>query len=117
MAGLVTTDELPALRQARRIMSLLDARDFTAGRVKLVLNRLPKRLRMQITELESVMQHSIYATVPDEPRALAEAYAEPRLVSSDTEIGKCLQKLASRLAGLAAASDKPRKFFLFPQRS
>ena len=50
--ALVATNEIPALRQARHMIQSLAGRGFGANRVKLVINRMPKRPPIELPELE-----------------------------------------------------------------
>ena len=110
---LVATNELPALRQAKRMISALAGKNFGGNRVKLVLNRMPKRVKFELPELETVIGHKIHCAIPDEYDSLHEAYSEPRLLQPDTELGRSLGEFATNLAGIAPAPKKARKFFIF----
>ncbi len=110
---LVATNELPALRQAKRIIAALAAKNFGGNRVKLVLNKMPKRLKFELPELENVIGHKIHCAIPDEYDSLHEAYSEPRLLQPDSPLGRQIGEFAARLAGMAPAQKKARKFFIF----
>jgi len=108
---LVTTNEVLALKQAKQMIQALAARNFGANRLKLVINRMPKRTQIQLPELEKVMGHSIYAEIPNDYHRLNEAYSEPRLLDPGCDLGTQIGKFAARLAGISAAEKKPRGFF------
>ena len=110
---LVATHELPALRQARQLMHSAPLRNFGAKRLKLVINRMPQRARMPLPELEKLMGHEIHSVLPNDYERLTEAYSEPRLLGANCELGTQLGRFAARLAGLAPAEKKPRRFFSF----
>ena len=109
---LVTTNEVPALRQARQIMLTLGATPSGNRRVRLVINRLPRRPEMSVAELERILGFSIYATLPNDYRALSEAYADARLLDSNTHLGGHMAEFAAKVAGIPLAK-KARKFALF----
>lgn len=108
---LVTTNEVLALRQSKQMIQTLAARNFGANRLKLVINRMPKRTQIQLPELEKVMGHAIYAEIPNDYHRLNEAYSEPRLLDPGSDLGTQIGKFASRLAGISATENKPRGFF------
>jgi pilus assembly protein CpaE len=108
---LVTTNEVLALRLAKQMIQSLAARDFGANRLKLVINRMPKRTQIELPELERVMGHSIYAAVPNDYQRLNEAYSEPRLVDANCDLGMEIGKLAAKLAGVHDLEKPARKFF------
>jgi pilus assembly protein CpaE len=108
---LVATNEVLALKQAKLMIQTLRARSFGANRLKLVINRMPKRTQIQLPELEKVMGHSIYAEIPNDYQQLNEAYSEPRLLDAGSDLGKQIGQFAARLAGISAIEKKSRRFF------
>ena len=91
--AVVTTNELPALRQAKVLVQGLTQRNYGTRRVRLVINRMPKRSDIQVPELERIMGFPIQTTLPNDYHSLAEAYAQPKLLES-TQLGFGLAKLA-----------------------
>lgn len=110
---LVTTNEIPALRQARQMMQNLAGRGFGPNRVKLVINRMPKRPPIALPELERIMGCSIYSVVPNDYPALNEAYSHPRLVDLNSSIGTHFGLFAAKVAGVAPVEKKSRRLFAF----
>jgi pilus assembly protein CpaE len=108
---LVATNEVLALRVAKQMIQSLAARDFGANRLKLAINRMPRRVQVRLPELERVMGHSIYADIPNDYQRLNEAYSEPRLVDARSGLGIEIGKLAAKLAGVSMHQKKSRKFF------
>ena len=108
---LVATNEVLALRQAKQTIQALAARNFGANRLKLVINRMPKRTQIQLPELEKVMGYSIYSEIPNDYQRLNEAYSEPRLLDPVSDLGVRIGEFAAKLAGMTAAEKKPRRFF------
>jgi pilus assembly protein CpaE len=108
---LVATNEVLALRQAKQMIQALAARNFGANRLRLVINRMPKRTQIQLPELEKVMGYSIYAQIPNDYQRLNEAYSEPRLLEQGSELVTQIGKFAARLTGIAAHEKETRRFF------
>ena len=107
----VTTNEVLALKQSKQMILSLAARNFGANRVKLVINRMPKRAQMQLPELEKIMGHSIYAEIPNDYGPLNDAYSEPRLLDPGSDLATHIGNFAARLVGIAAQEKKTRRFF------
>ncbi len=114
---LVSTNEVPALRQARQIIQSLVRRNFPVDYLKLVVNRMPRRAEIQSAELEKVMGHPIYAVLPNDYRTLNEAYSKSRLAGFDTVFGAALSEFAARMAGLEPPAKKARGSFWFGKES
>jgi pilus assembly protein CpaE len=110
-ACVVTTLEVPALHQTKQIIQTLFDSGYGKNRIKLILNRAPKRLDITPGELEKMLGVPIYYMVPNDYPELYETYAEGRMLSRSSELGKSIAKLASRLSGLEEVSRK--RFTLF----
>jgi pilus assembly protein CpaE len=109
--AVVSTNEVPALRQAKLILQGMAQRNYGARRVRLVVNRMPKRPEIQVPELERILGFPIQATLPNDYKSLAEAYAQPRLVDSTSFLGAHMAELAAVLAGIPSASPKKHRRF------
>ena len=103
---LVTTLEVPALHQAKLIVQTLLDGGYGKNRVKLILNRVPKRLDITPAELEKMLGLPIFAMVANDYPELYESYAEGRLLSRNSTLGKHMVKLASKLSGVEEEKEK-----------
>lgn len=110
-ACVVTTLEVPALHQTKQIIQTLFDSGYGKNRIKLILNRAPKRLDITPGELEKMLGVPIYYMVPNDYPELYETYAEGRMLSRSSDLGKSIAKLASRLSGLE--EEVSRKRFTF----
>ncbi|MDE3167980.1 MAG: hypothetical protein KGN36_19420, partial [Acidobacteriota bacterium] len=114
-ACLVTTLEVPALHQCKQIIQTLLDSGYGKHRVKLVLNRSPKRLDIAPSELEKMLGLPIFFMVPNDYPELYETYAEGRMLNRNSELGRQIAKLAAKLANIeedkSAGSGKKRLFF------
>jgi pilus assembly protein CpaE len=99
-ACLVTTLEVPALHQSKQIVQTLLDSGYPKNRIKLILNRAPKRLDITPGELEKMLGLPIFFMVPNDYPELYETYAEGRMLNRSSELGKQLAKLAVKLANL-----------------
>jgi pilus assembly protein CpaE len=114
-ACVVTTLEVPALHQCKQIIQTLLDGGYGKSKVKLVLNRSPKRLDIAPSELEKMLGLPIYFMIPNDYPELYETYAEGRMLNRNSELGKQIAKFAAKLAN--AEEEKPvastKKKFLF----
>jgi pilus assembly protein CpaE len=110
---LVTTDELPALRLARQFIGALAKLSTDANRLRLVINRMPRRANVAVAELERILEFPIYAAIPNQYRQLSEAYAEARLLDPGSSLGIPLSAFAGKLAGIPQEARKAGKLAFF----
>lgn len=112
---LVATNEIPALRQAGQMAQNLAGRGFGANRVKLVINRMPKRPPIALSELEKIMGLPIHSVIPNDYQVLSEAWSQPRLIDFNSALGVQFGVFAAKLAGISPAEKKTRRLFAFRQ--
>ena len=111
-AFLVTTLDVPALHQAKQIvLSLLDS-GYATNRLRLVLNRVPKRPDVLPSELEELLGIPVYAMLPDDYASIYEAYAEGQLLPASSDLGRQLGRMAAKIAGVPEQPGK-KKFSIF----
>jgi pilus assembly protein CpaE len=110
---LVTTLEVPALHQAKQIIQTLLDGGYGKNRIKLILNRAPKRLDITPAELEKMLGVPIFATVANDYPELYETYAEGRMLSRTSELGKNMTRLAAKLGGLEEETTNKKRFAIF----
>jgi pilus assembly protein CpaE len=107
-ACVVTTLEVPALHQTKQIIQTLFDGGYGKNRIKLILNRAPKRLDITPGQLEKMLGVPIFYMVPNDYSELYETYAEGRMLSRSSELGKSIGRLAARLSGLEEAVSRKR---------
>ncbi len=110
---LVTTLEVPALHQSKQIIQTLLDSGYGKNRIRLILNRAPKRLDITTSELEKMLGVPIFATIPNDYPELYETYAEGRMLNRNSELGKHMTKLAMKLAGIEEEKTPKKRFGLF----
>jgi pilus assembly protein CpaE len=111
-ACLVTTLEVPALHQSKQIIQTLMDSGFGKNRIRLVINRAPKRLDITTSELEKMLGVPIFAMIPNDYPELYETYAEGRMLNRNSDLGKSIAKLAMKLASFEE-KDPKKRFALF----
>src|SRR5437016_5577902 len=114
---LVTTLDVPALHQSKQIVQTLLDSGYGKNRIRLILNRAPRRLDITPGELEKMLGVPIFAMIPNDYPELYETYAEGRMLSRTSELGKHMAKLASKWANLeedrSANGNGKKRFALF----
>jgi pilus assembly protein CpaE len=97
---LVTTLEVPALFQCLEMIRALLGGGYEKHRIKLILNRAPKRLDITLSELERMLGAPIFFMLPNDYPELYETYANGHMLTHDSELGRAIGTLALTLAGL-----------------
>ena len=110
---LVTTLEVPALHQSKQIIQTLLDSGYGKNRIRLVLNRSPKRLDITPGELEKMLGVPIFFMVPNDYPELYETYAEGRMLNRNSDLGKQIAKLAAKLASLEEEKTSKKRFAFF----
>jgi len=108
---LVTTHEVPALHQAKQMIRYLIDSGYPQANIRLILNRIPKRLDVTLDEMEQMLGLPIFATLANDYQALQDAYVEGRLVDGNSHLGKSFARLAAKISG--TTDDRKKKFTLF----
>ncbi len=110
---LVTTLEVPAMHQAKQIIQTLLDGGFGKNRIRLILNRAPKRLDITPAELEKMLGVPIFGMIPNDYAELYETYAEGRMLARGSELGKTIAKLATKLANMEEEKGPKKRFGIF----
>jgi pilus assembly protein CpaE len=110
-ACLVTTLEVPALHQSKQIVQTLMDGGYGKERIRLILNRAPKRLDIAPEELERMLGVPIFHTILNDYAELYETYAEGRMLNRNSELGKQVARLAMKLGNLEDDKAKDKKRF------
>lgn len=108
---LVTTPEIPALHQTRQILQKLLDSGYKQERLRLIVNRVPKRLGTRPEELQEMLGIPLYAVLPEAYTELHEAYSQGQLLPPGTILGECMEHLARKLAGVEPGKAKRKALF------
>ena len=111
-AYVVTTLDVPALHQAKQIIKTLLESGYGRNRLRLVMNRMPPRPEVTPEELEKMLGLPFFAMLPNDYATVYESYAEGRLVSPGSMLGKHIGRFAAKIAGLPEEQNK-KKFSIF----
>lgn len=109
---LATHLEVPALYQTKNILQQIRELGFLEDRLHVIVNRAPKQSEFTVDEVERLLGVPIHTKLPNAYPELYQAYAQGRLVSPDTQLGKQFTQMAMALAGIQADKGS-RSFSLF----
>jgi pilus assembly protein CpaE len=109
---LVTTPEVPALRNAWRRLRLFDRLGVERDRIRLVVNRWSRSAPVSRRDIESNLGMSIYATLSDDPKVLYNSVNYGRLfedVNRRAAITREVKALAGHLGNEAQVPEPAPK--------
>jgi pilus assembly protein CpaE len=109
----VTTLDVPALHQSKQIIQTLLDGGYGKDRIRLILNRAPKRLDITTSELEKTLGVPIFFMVPNNYQELYETYAEGRMLNRASELGRQMSRMALKLANLEDEKPTKKRFSIF----
>jgi pilus assembly protein CpaE len=98
-----TTLEVPALQQAKRLIRNLLEQGMSKARLRLLVNRMPKRADVRLKELEELLGLEVHRTFANDYQRLYDCYAEGRLLNGKGPFGEQISAAARALAGTEVA--------------
>jgi pilus assembly protein CpaE len=110
---LVTTPEIPALHQTKLMLSRLLEGGYGRERLRVLLNRSPKRMEVTVNELEKILGMPIHSVISDEPQELNDSYAEGKPVPPASKLGRSYAALAKKIAGVEEVKAVKKRLSLF----
>jgi pilus assembly protein CpaE len=96
---LVTTPSITALYQAKQFIRRTMELGYPRHRLRLVLNRVPKRHDFKPDEVQRSLGVPVCAEIADRPE-LEAAYTSGRLIAPESELGRQFSDLALKVAGV-----------------
>ncbi len=115
-AIIVTTPEVSAIRDADRIIGILDANEMP--RIELVINKVRQDMvkrgdMMSVDDVVEILAIHLLGTISDDENIVISTNRGEPIAGSNTKTGKAYDNIARRIAGEAAATSEPEKFTLF----
>lgn len=108
---LVTTLEVPALYQTKRMVESLNKRGYQRSAIRLVVNRTPRRNELTSKEIETITGLPVFAGIPNDYTSINEAYSSGELLAANSSLNRKIAALTAKIAGLDTG--EPRKKSLF----
>jgi pilus assembly protein CpaE len=106
---LIATLDLPALHQTKQVVQAALDTGYARNRLRLILNRAPKRMDFDLAQVQRVLGLPIFEMLPNAYPELFEAYSEGNLLPAGTELGKALNGLAGKIAGVQPTKEKGKQ--------
>lgn len=99
---LVTTPELPTLRNAKRLIEFAQRHEIDTARIMIVLNRFPSVEGISLEDVQQHLRHPVAANIPSEGIAVTHSINRgvPLVISAPKGwAAQNIVRLAARLAG------------------
>jgi len=103
---LVTTNELPSLQAAQRVLAYLDNNQIQRTKVKLVVNRFNRDVGLSQDMIEMALRTEVFQIIPSDYESLQRSLLDGKPVQSATTFGKSLIALAEKLIGKEVPAKK-----------
>jgi len=116
-AFVVTTTELASLHLARKAVNLLLQLGIGKEHFKILLNRVSRKEGLGISDIEKIFNSPVYAKFPNDYFSLHRVVTLGQPLEGDSEIGRAIDHLAKKLAGIAPAKSKKAGGLLEPALS
>ncbi|MCU0735964.1 MAG: P-loop NTPase [Methylotetracoccus sp.] len=113
---LVSTSELPSLHLARKAVSLMNQLGFTKEQFQVVINRVNRRDGISSSDMEKIFNCPVHASFPNDYFSLHRVVTLGQPLGNDCELGRAIEGLAGKLAGVAP-EDKRRRGGLLEART
>lgn len=98
-AFLVTTNELPALQAAQRVMAYYESNGILRQRIHLVINRFNRDVGLTKEMIETALQSDIYQLINSDYEGVQRALLDGKPIQASTSIGKQISMMADRILG------------------
>ncbi len=105
---LLVTLDIPSIRSAKRAFDIFRRLGYEKSRIKVVLNRYTKAPEFERAQIEKVLEHSIYAILPNDYKAAISSInmGEPLVQSkTQTRLQTEFNKLAAQIAEIQTEDD------------
>ena len=111
---LVTTPDLPAIRNTSRCLPLLKGVEGVRPKdwIHLVVNRFDSRQLISLSDMEKALEMKVFATLRNDYQSTMEAINEgrPAVLDRSSVFAKDVRALASKVTGIDVASGKDGGF-------
>lgn len=109
---LVTTLDVLALHQARKMMEALLDVGFPRDRMGLIVNRVTNQRDIEPDDVEKLLGVSLVSVLPDDPTSIHDAYPEGKTLAADSRLYQHIARMARKMAGVPETQQK-KKFLFF----
>ncbi|MBE5952867.1 MAG: septum site-determining protein MinD [Lachnospiraceae bacterium] len=115
-AIIVTTPEVSAIRDADRIIGILNANEMP--RVDLIINKIRQDMvrrgdMMSVDDVVDILSINLIGTVYDDEEIVISSNRGEPIINSSSKSGKSYDYIARRIAGITTSKDKEQPFKIF----
>jgi pilus assembly protein CpaE len=114
---LVSTPEVAALLQTRRIIQRLVDIGYSKEKLKVLVSRVQKEQVVSLDDLKNMIGLPVTAVFLSDSVEIAEAHSSGRLMTPKSDFGKRIAQFSVKLTGKPAETPRPSKFSLFRFRA
>jgi len=105
---LITTNELPALQAAQRVMHYYENHSIPRQRIQLVINRFNRDVGLTKEMIETALQSDIYQLINSDYEGVQRALLDGKPILGSTAIGKQISQMAARILGTDTERQKKK---------
>jgi pilus assembly protein CpaE len=106
---LITTNELPALRAAQRVLDHLDRGGVDKNRIRLIVNRYNPDVGLTEEAVETALHTDVFHMVPSDYESVQRALVDGKPIGTSSPFGKSLNVLAEELYGKKPVESTKKK--------
>jgi pilus assembly protein CpaE len=96
---LTTTNELPALQAAQRVIGYYEGNGIQRQRIHLIVNRFSKDIGLTKDMVETALQTDVYQVLSSDYEGVQRALLDGKPILNTATVGKQIQQLAARVTG------------------
>lgn len=108
---LVSTNELPALQSAQRILGYYETHRIPLEKVSLIVNRYDENVGLSQDMIEMALRMEVRQVIPSDFESVQRALLDGKHVSGSTPFGKSLLALAESIFGKQEAAKSSKSSF------
>ena len=115
-AIIITTPEVSAIRDADRIIGILDANEMP--RVDLIINKIRQDMvrrgeMMSVDDVVDILSINLIGTIYDDENIVISTNRGEMIAGTNSKTGKAYDMIARRISGLASYDENESKFTIF----
>lgn len=97
---LVTTNELPALQAAQRVLNYYEGHSIPRSRIQLIVNRFNREVGLTQEMIEKALEMEVYEVIPSDYQSVQRALLDGKSINASSPISKSLVRISERVLGI-----------------
>ena len=103
---LVCSGDLPSLYMMRRTIPLVEEMGYSRDQIRVVVNRLPRRSELSVSDMEKIFRASVHATFPEDRAAVMTALRDGDTVTDNSDLSVAVRKFVKDFVGKATQPER-----------